>query len=55
MICQKLVKERGRFFKKKRRKKLLLLASRDFITPVAQIKRSLFAFFSSEKEVLPFA
>jgi hypothetical protein len=28
--------------------------SRDFATPPAQIKRSLFGSFSSEKEPLPF-
>jgi hypothetical protein len=32
--------------------KLLLYLSRDFRTSVAQIKKSLFASFSTEKEVL---
>jgi hypothetical protein len=45
-------KESGRFFEKKLRKKLSLLRSRDFHAPTAQIKKSLFASFSSEKEVL---
>jgi hypothetical protein len=44
---------RSRFFEKKQRKKLLLLWSRDFRTPQAQINKSLFASFSSEKEALP--
>jgi hypothetical protein len=40
-------------FAKKQRKKRLLLWSRDFATPAAQMNKSLFASFSSEKEVLP--
>jgi hypothetical protein len=43
----------SRFFEKKRRKKLLLIQSRDVLAPPTQINKSLFASFSSEKEVLP--
>jgi hypothetical protein len=38
---------------REQRKKLLLLSSREAQTPQAQIKKSLFASFSSEKEALP--
>jgi hypothetical protein len=37
---------------KKAAQKLLILESRNIGTPVAQINRSLFASFSSEKEAL---
>jgi hypothetical protein len=40
--------------KKSGAKKLILLLSRDFLAPKAQIERSLFASFSSEKEVFLF-
>jgi glycosyltransferase involved in cell wall biosynthesis len=47
------IKESSRFFEKKRRKKLLVRWCRNVATPVAKVKKSLFASFSSEKEVLP--
>jgi hypothetical protein len=40
---------------KKAVQKLLHPLSRDFATPMAQIKKSLFGSFSSEKEPLPFS
>jgi hypothetical protein len=49
------VKASSRFFEKKRRKKLLLLDSRERPTSMAQINKSLFASFSSEKEGLAYA
>jgi hypothetical protein len=41
-------------FLKKAAQKLLLCWSRDLRTPMAQIQRSLFASFSSEKEAFAF-
>jgi hypothetical protein len=49
-----MLEESSRFFEKKRRKKLFLCWSREVRRPMAQNKRSLFASFSSEKEVLTF-